>query len=218
MSEDTNTQQTEGADSNDADGGGEQPGQGERTFTEAQLQAIVRDRVERERGKYADYETLKGAAAQWEEHRKAQMSELEKAQTRITELEAANAQAQEQAAQTLIRSAFLAEAVKLGATHPEDAYLLAELDGVNLDESGTVVGVVEAVAALAEAGRLVMAGKAKAPNLDGGAGSGTRTGDRGSIERAVAQLTPEELHVARSMQLTAEQYAESKLEIAKATT
>jgi len=218
MTEETKTQQTEGVDSNDANVGGEQTGQGERTFTEAELQAVVRDRLARQQAKYADYETLKGAAAQWEEHRLAQMSELEKAQARITELERVSAEAQEQAAQTLIRSAFLTEAAKLGATHPEDAYLLAELDGVNLDESGTVVGVVEAVAALAEAGRLVMAGKAKAPNLDGGAGSGTRTGDRSSIERAMAQLTPEELHVASSMHLTAEQYAESKLEIAKAAT
>ena len=219
MNEEPKNQQPGGANPNDANGGGEQPGQqGDRTFTQAQLDAIVGDRVQRERTKFADYDTLKSAAAQWEEHRKAQMSELEKAQARITELERVSAEAQEQAAQTLIRSAFLTEAAKLGAAHPEDAYLLAELDGVNLDESGTVVGVVEAVAALAEAGRLVMAGKAKAPNLDGGAGSGTRTGDRSSIERAMAQLTPEELHVASSMHLTAEQYAESKLEIAKAAT
>lgn len=218
MTEELKTQQTEGADSKDANAGGEQAGQGGRTFTEAELQAVVRDRLERQRSQFADYDKLKEAAGQWEEHRLAQMSELEKAQTRIVELERASAEAQEQAAQTLIRSAFLAEAVKLGATHPEDAYLLAELDGVNLDEGGKVVGVTEAVAALAEAGRLVMAGKAKAPNLDGGAGSGTRTGDRSSIERAVRELTPDELHVARSMQLTAEEYAESKLEIAKAAT
>jgi len=217
MTEELKTQQTKGANPNDANGGGEQPGQqGDRTFTQAQLDAIVGDRVQRERTKYADYDTLKSAAAQWEEHRKAQMTELEKAQTRIIELERVSAEAQEQAANTLIRSAFLAEAVKLGATHPEDAYLLAELDGVNLDESGKVVGVTEAVAALAEAGRLVMAGKAPPPNLDGGAGSGGRIGDRGSIQRAVRDLTPDELHIAKQMRLTAEEYAESKLEIAKA--
>lgn len=203
---------------NDADGGGEQPGQGERTFTQAELQAIINDRLERERTKYADYDKLKEAAGQWEEHRKAQMSELEKAQARITELEAVSAEAQERAVQTLIRSAFLAEAAKLGAAHPEDAYLLAELDKVEIDEAGNVQGVVEVVAALAEAGRLVMAGKAKAPNLDGGAGSGTRSSDRGSIERAVAELSPDELHMASKMRLTPEEYAESKLEIAKAKT
>jgi len=216
MTEELKTQ-PEGADPKDANAGGEQAGQGERTFTEAELQAVVRDRLARQRSQFADYDTLKDAAAHWEEHRKAQMTELEKAQARITELERVSAKAQEQITETLIRSAFLAEAVKLGATHPEDAYLLAKLDGVNLDESGKVVGVTEAVAALAEAGRLVMVGKAPPPNLDGGAGSGGRIGDRGSIQRAVRDLTPAERHIAEKMHLTAEEYAESKLEIAKAT-
>jgi len=197
-----------------ADGGGQQPAGGERVFTEAELNSIIRDRLERERGKYADYEKLKTAAEQWEQHRQAQMSELERAQTRITELEAATQAAQEQAAQTLIRSAFLAEAAKAGAQHPEDAYLLAELNGVDVGDDGKVAGVTEAVAALIEAGRLVMAGRQRAPNLDGGAGSGARGGDRSSVERAVAQLTAEELRFAQRMSLTAEQYAESKLEMA----
>lgn len=219
MSEEPNlSKDGEGADPNDANGGGEQPGQGERTFTQAELQAIINDRLERERSKFADYDSLKDAAAQWEEHRTAQMTELEKAQARVAELEAAQAEAQEQAAQTLIRSTFLAEAAKLGAAHPEDAYLLAELEGVDIGEDGKVTGVAEMVQALADAGRLVMAGKAKAPNLDGGAGSGTRSGDRTSIERAVRDLTPEELQYAQKMRLTAEEYAESKLEIAKTAT
>jgi hypothetical protein len=65
-----------------------------------------------------------------------------------------------------------------------------------------------------EAGRLVMAGKPKAPSLDGSAGSGQRRSDQNSIERAVAALTPDELRVAQRMGLTPVEYAESKLEIA----
>ena len=209
---------------NDADGGGEQPGQGERTFTQAELNSIVADRAKRMMSQmmgdlgFDNADALKGAVKELADIKEAQMSELEKAQARITELEAASAEAQERAVQTLIRSAFLAEAAKLGAAHPEDAYLLAELDKVDIDEAGNVQGVAEVVAALAEAGRLVMAGKAKAPNLDGGAGSGTRSSDRSSIERAVAELSPDELHMASKMRLTPEEYAESKLEIAKAKT
>jgi len=216
MSEDNDISRDDGQETppHDADGGGEQPGQGERTFTQSELQAIINDRLERERAKYSDYDDIKDAAEKWNEHRQAQMSELEKAQTRIAELEAAQERAREEAAQTLIRSAFLAEAAKLGATHPEDAYLLAELDGIEIDEGGNVQGVTDAVKALAEAGRLVM-GKPRAPSLDGGAGSGTRSGDRTSIERAVAQLTPEEMDVARKMNLKPAEYAESKLAVAR---
>lgn len=51
----------------------------EKTFTQAELNAIVADRLSRERGKYSDYEELKSKAAQFDAAEEARKSELQKA-------------------------------------------------------------------------------------------------------------------------------------------
>lgn len=60
----------------------------ERTFTQSELDAIVRDRLARERGKYADYEELKEKAGKFDEAEEASKSELQKATEKATALEA----------------------------------------------------------------------------------------------------------------------------------
>jgi len=188
----------------DATGGGKQPEQGQRTFTQDQLDAILADRLARERTRFADYDDLKVKAAKLAELEQAQMSELEKATARAQALEAERDRALARANETLVRSAFIAEAAKLGVVHPEDAFALSDASGVVVGEDGKVSGVTEAVAALVEAGRLPMTTRPQAPNLDGGAGSGARQGDKPK------SLTPEELEMARKMGLTPEQYALGK--------
>lgn len=54
--------------------------QPEKTFTQAELDAVVGDRLKRERAKYADYEDLKAKAAQYDAVQEAGKSELQKAQ------------------------------------------------------------------------------------------------------------------------------------------
>lgn len=51
--------------------------QPERTFTQAELNAIVQDRLTRERAKYADYEELKGKAAQADERASALQQQID---------------------------------------------------------------------------------------------------------------------------------------------
>ena len=51
----------------------------EKTFTQAELNAIVADRLSRERGKYSDYEELKSKAAQFDAAEEARKTELQKA-------------------------------------------------------------------------------------------------------------------------------------------
>ena len=51
----------------------------ERTFTQAEMDAIIGDRLKRERAKYADYDELKGKAAKYDEAEEASKSELQKA-------------------------------------------------------------------------------------------------------------------------------------------
>ena len=50
-----------------------------KTFTQAELDAIVADRLARERAKYPDYENLKAKAAKYDAAEEAGKSELQKA-------------------------------------------------------------------------------------------------------------------------------------------
>lgn len=61
--------------------------QPERTFTQSELDAIVKDRLAREKGKYADYEELKSKAAKYDERTEAEKTELQKATERAAALE-----------------------------------------------------------------------------------------------------------------------------------
>ena len=70
----------------------------ERTFTQAEVDAIVGDRLKRDRQKYADYETLKEKADKFDEMEESNKSELQKAiergdalQVELDKLKGANA-------------------------------------------------------------------------------------------------------------------------------
>lgn len=62
----------------------EQP---ERTFTQAELDAIVGDRLKRERAKYSDYEDLKAKASAYDAAEEASKTDLQKATERANELQ-----------------------------------------------------------------------------------------------------------------------------------
>lgn len=59
----------------------------DKTFTQAQLDAIVADRLARERQKYADYDTLKDKADKFDAAAEANKSELQKATEKADELQ-----------------------------------------------------------------------------------------------------------------------------------
>lgn len=59
-----------------ADPAGEAPT--EKTFTQAELDAKIADRLSRERKKFADYDEVKAKAAEFEQLKQAQMSDLER--------------------------------------------------------------------------------------------------------------------------------------------
>lgn len=67
--------------------GGITPPAGERTFTQAQLDAIVADRLNREKAKFADYETLKDKAAKFDAAEEAGKTEIQKATDKAAALE-----------------------------------------------------------------------------------------------------------------------------------
>lgn len=61
--------------------------QGEKTFTQEQVNAIVGDRVKQERSKYLDYESLKEKAAKFDAAEKANKTELQKATEKVDALQ-----------------------------------------------------------------------------------------------------------------------------------
>ena len=70
-------------------GGGQEPNGGapEKTFTQGEMDAIIGQRLAREREKYADYDILKAKAAKFDESEDAQKTELQKAQEKASSLE-----------------------------------------------------------------------------------------------------------------------------------
>jgi len=189
-------------DPKDVKGDGKPPA-GERTFTQDELNAIVSDRLRREKERYADYDDLKAAKARLDEIDQERLTELEKVQKRADDAEKERDLARQRAQDTAIRAALAMEAAKAGALHPEDAFQLADLSSVSIDDDGKVTGAAEAVAELVAGNRLVLKGRG-AVDLDAGAGSGDRSGDRKPA------LTPDELEVAGKMGLTAEEYQKGK--------
>lgn len=62
--------------------------QGGRTFTQEEMNAIIADRLNRERSKYADYDTLKTKAEQFDAAQEAGKTELQKETDRANALQA----------------------------------------------------------------------------------------------------------------------------------
>ena len=173
-------------------------------FTNEQVEAIVEQRLARERKKYSDYGDLQEKAKKWAEFEEAQKSELQKAQEAAERANVERDRALQEANDRLIRAAFMAEAGRVHAKHPEDAYLLADLSDVAITDDGRVTGVMAAVEVLLSDGRLPTEGRPSAPKLDAGAGSGERTNER------PVKLTDEELAIARKMNISPEDYAKHK--------
>jgi hypothetical protein len=135
----------------------------------------------------------------------AAKTELQKAQEARQQAEQTATAAIKEANDKLIRAAFLAEAGKVQAQHPQDAYLLADISEVEITDDGQVTGVEDAIKVLVESGRLVVAGnKPTPPNLDGGAGSGERSPDK------PLKLSQEEIEIARKMRISPEDYQKHK--------
>ena len=192
-------------DQNNAQGGGEQLeaglGDGVITFTQAQLDRLVGERVARERAKYSDYDDLKAAQAKLQQIEDAQKSELQRAQEAREAAEKTAQAAMTNANMRLIQAEFIAAAALAGVAHPEDAFALADRAAVQMGDDGKVTGVTEQVKALVDAGRLPMQAGPRAPKLDSGAGGGDRT--TGS-----AKPTPDQEAYARKMGIPIEKYME----------
>jgi hypothetical protein len=180
------------------------PGEAEKkpvkTFTEDELNEIIKKRLERERKKYegfdeikAEYERLKKAE---EERKQAEMTELERLQAKLAELEKqaqeaeqAKSQALEAANKRLIKSEFRLIAKELGVRSEalDDAFVLADLSAVEVDEDGNVKGVKEAVEALKKAKPYLFGGNEYADPTPGN-NETKRADSKESMKRKLQEL------------------------------
>ena len=150
-------------ENSNADGGGSE--QTEVTFSQGQLDAIVKERLDRAKKSTTaellealgveDLATATKAIKEAEAVKVAQMSELEKSQAETVEAVTALATATAEmaavkatAAEAVLRSAVLSAAA--GFNDPNDAWVHIDKSKINVRTDGTYKGIDEAVAALAK--------------------------------------------------------------------
>ncbi|MGM0973405.1 MAG: hypothetical protein ACQEW2_10865 [Bacillota bacterium] len=153
-------------------GGGDSGGDPPKTFTQEELDRVVADRIARERKKYADYDDLKTKSSEYEklleEQRLADLGEKEKleaiAKKHEEEKLLLSKQLQdltEKAKAEKIRSEFVKLATSNQIGYLDDAFNLADLSAVTIDEDGKVSGMEEAIKALVESKPFLVAKKQK---------------------------------------------------------
>jgi hypothetical protein len=107
---------------NQVDNNATQGATAEKTFTQAEMDAIIGDRLARERAKYADYAEIKAKAAKFDEAEEANKSELQKA---VEERDALKARIDKLEADKAHADAVADAAAKYGV----DAALLSRMSG-----------------------------------------------------------------------------------------
>lgn len=165
-------------------------------MTQEELDALIAKRLEREKKKYADYDDLKTKLSDYEkaeeERKKADMSEIERLQAekdealkKVEEYEGKASQALSSANERLKRAEFrlLAKEMNVRNDAIDDAFKLADLSAVEVDEDGNVKGVKEALETLSENKKWLFESKQKPKEI----------GDNTSHKNDKSEKTKEQL-------------------------
>lgn len=172
-----------GAPDGEGEGGGESDGDGEsqgtgangKTFTQDEVNRLIGERVERERSKYKDYSTLKKSAEELAQLKQSQMTETEKLQNRLKELEGKEQTWQQERRELLLRGTIERTATTLGIVDPEAAYRLLDMSSLEFADDGTPKNVETALKALLKAKPYL--GRPGGGSVDGGSGQGAPPGN-----------------------------------------
>lgn len=168
-------------------------GASSKTFTQEQVDDIVKNRLARERERTADYDELKAKAAKHDEAEAARMSETERLQKERDDAVAASAEATTKANERLVQAAILAEAAKQGA-NPELLAGVLDKSKLTVGDDGQVTGLDEAVKAAVERFPQIVG-----QGTSGSADQGARGGGPSDITREqLAGMQPEEVAQALS--------------------
>lgn len=172
----------------------------EKTFTQAELDEIVAKRLARDRKGREDYDSLKEKLTALEqaesEREKEKLSATERLEAEKAEaLKAAeDAKAERDKAlsaanQRLVKAEFraIARELKVRTDALDDAFVLADLSAVKVDEDGNVSGVDDVVTALLT-NKPFLAEQAKPqPKSIGGASGGAGDDERRTLEQQLAE-------------------------------
>lgn len=153
----------------------------EKTFTQADLDRIVKERLDREKGKYADYATLKQAADKLKEIEDAQKTETEKLQERLQQLENQATQTAAENKRLKLTAKIASIAGTMGAVDPNDPNFQQATQAIDPDGDGADEQIKKSIEAL-KAQRPYLFGKAQ-PHLEtfnpeGGGGGVGETDDQ----------------------------------------
>jgi hypothetical protein len=121
---------------------------GNATLTQSQVDAIVRDRIAREREKFKGFDDLKKKAEQYDQLQAASQTDLEKAQTEAQKASERASTAEGRMKMALTRAAIVSEASKQGARDPSLLVKLIDTESLKITDDGEVEGAAEAVTAL----------------------------------------------------------------------
>ncbi len=174
-------------------------------FSQADIERIVKERIERAKAKYADYDVLKARAARLDEIERAQMDEKERLaadlkalEDKVAAAEKARDEALAQSQERLVRSEITALAATMGFRYPADVFRLIDLSEIGVDDAGGVTNAKETLERLAQE-RPDYLSKSYAPSLDGAAGRQ----DGGNLPR----LTAEQERTAKALEISPDAYA-----------
>ena len=155
-----------------------------KTFTQADVDRLISERLTRERGKFADYDDLKAKATELKKLQDAQLTEQQRLDARRSELEQKLSNAESAATQQrmtiqerLIQAEVKTIAAGLGFLDPGDAWRMADLADVTMDDEFQVDGakVKKALEKLAKDKPYLISGSSK-PVTHGTPGRGTTPG------------------------------------------
>lgn len=162
-----------------------------RTFSQADLDKIVQDRLARERAKYEGFDDLKKKADEFDKLQEAQKTELERANEARAKAERDAADAAERAQRLLADTAIITAAAGKFAD-PADAVALLDRAQIDFADDGTPTNVGDLVSALLEAKPHLAASRPV-----GSADQGARSGGADQITRQqLASMSPEQINKA----------------------
>lgn len=173
-----------GGDDDPNAGGGTDNQPTSKTFTQAELDAVVAKRLERERKSWE--------AKVEEEKRKAALTETERLKVEKDESDKRAAEAIRNANDRLVRAEVTLLASQLGIVDPDAALTLMARDGVSVDDSGKVVGVKEALEKLVSS-KPYLKQQTAAPARSGGDFSSGGGGSSFTLEQVKA-MTPAQIN------------------------
>ena len=172
--------------------------EGQRTFSQDDVNRIQAQTRREVRNQFSDYAQLKDRAARADELEQAQLTDQEKLEARATEAERKAASAAGQVSAAMISSEVKVRATQLGIIDPDAALLLLNRTNVRYSEDGGVTGVDEALTQLMEAKPYLKGQSNRAPNLNPQSGELT----------PALRLTEDQREAARLMGMTEEEYAQ----------